>query len=390
MDELKSRIIYTFTAERLNEFKLKKSMASEIINSATYLNNLDNKTELNYDKDYYVDVSNLYKSNVDMKNLIIERILNNAFTQNNIYIILDENSKSRFKQDFITSFDEFKNIQTIYRNDKKYGIDFISLNDVELKRIEESLEDGLIGHIRFKEEFIKAIKNFPILYKLGEIKIFSLLICGNPGVGKTEVARILHKSLYPDSKMIKINLGNYKTQGALNSLIGSPIGFTGSERGGELSNKIRNSDSKIILIDEFEKADTDIFNFFYELLEDGKFTDLVGNEYDLNGYIIIFTTNLSKSNYKEKLPAPILSRFTLKSLFEDPTNIEKSEFISKRINELIEKYNKEIINPRITIQEIRNNIDYAVINNISDFRVINRVITNALINAIDNLKKRKR
>ena len=106
--------------------------------------------------------------------------------------------------------------------------------------------------------------------------------------------------------MIKINLGNYKTQGALNSLIGSPIGFIGSERGGELSNKIRNSDSKVILIDEFKKADTDIFNFFYELLEDGKFTDLTGNEYDLNGYIIIFTTNLSKDNYKEILPPPLV------------------------------------------------------------------------------------
>lgn len=387
MDNIQSKIIYTFTAERLNEFKNKKSITSEIINSTTYLNNLDSKVELNYDNDYYIDVSNLYKSNVDMKNLLIEKILSNAFTQNNIYIILDENSKSRFKQDFITSFDDFKTIQTIYEDDKESSIDFASLDNAILKRLEKSLKNNLIGHSVFKENFIEKIRNFPILYKLGEMKIFSLLICGNPGVGKTEVARILHKELYPDSKMIKINLGNYKTQGALNSLIGSPIGFIGSERGGELSNKIRNSDSKIILIDEFEKSDTDIFNFFYELLEDGKFTDLVGNEYDLNGYVIIFTTNLSKSNYKEILPAPLLSRFTLKCLFEDPTNIEKLEFINKRTKELFEKYNKEIINPKITIKKIRNNIDYEVINNISDFRVINRVIMNALIKAIDDSKK---
>ena len=175
------------------------------------------------------------------------------------------------------------------------------MSNENLKELGKSLQKDLIGHDRFKEDFLEKIKNFPILYKLDEMKIFSLLINGNPGVGKTEVARILHKSLYPDSKMIKINLGNYKTLGALNSLIGSPIGFIGSERGGELSNKIRNSDSKIILIDELEKADTDIFNFFYELLEDGKFTDLVGNEYNLNGYLIIFTTNLSKDNYKNVL-----------------------------------------------------------------------------------------
>ena len=184
---------------------------------------------------------------------------------------------------------------------ENYNIDFITMSNENLKELGKSLQKDLIGHDRFKEDFLEKIKNFPILYKLDEMKIFSLLINGNPGVGKTEVARILHKSLYPDSKMIKINLGNYKTLGALNSLIGSPIGFIGSERGGELSNKIRNSDSKIILIDELEKADTDIFNFFYELLEDGKFTDLVGNEYNLNGYLIIFTTNLSKDNYKNVL-----------------------------------------------------------------------------------------
>jgi hypothetical protein len=62
------------------------------------------------------------------------------------------------------------------------------------------------------------------------------------------LARILHETVYRNSSFIKINLGNYNTQGALNSLIGSPKGFFGSERGGELSNKIKNSDSKIIYI----------------------------------------------------------------------------------------------------------------------------------------------
>lgn len=318
--------------------------------------------------------------------MIIENIMYRIYLTNNVRIILNENSKNRFKQDFATSFDEFKSIQTIYEGEKIINYDFTNIDDDGIQKIVDSLKNNLIGHNAFKKEFLRKLKNFPILYKLGEMKIFSLLICGNPGVGKTELARILHKTIFEDSKMIKINLGNYKTQGALNSLIGSPIGFFGSERGGELSNKIRNSDSKVILIDEFEKADTDIFNFFYELLEDGRFTDLTGNEYDLTGYIIIFTTNLTKENFKDILPLPLISRFTLKSFFENPNHEEKLEFIEKRITKLLGLYKAENLQPQITAREIKNNLDYEQVDKISDFRIINRIITSALIDSIDEAK----
>ena len=382
---MKSKIVYTFTFERFNEFKTKKTINDEIITAIAFADK-SNPIQLEESKNYYVDISNLYKSNTETNNMLIESIMHQIYLTENVHVILNENSKNRFSQDFATSFDEFKPIQTIYEERDLVNYDFINIDNDGLKKIENSLTDELIGHNAFKKDFINKLKNFPILYKLGEMKIFSLLICGNPGVGKTELARIIHKTMYKDSKMIKINLGNYKTQGALNSLIGSPIGFIGSERGGELSNKIRNSDSKVILIDEFEKADTDIFNFFYELLEDGKFTDLTGNEYDLSGYIIIFTTNLSKNNYKEILPPPLISRFTLKSFFEDPNNEEKRAFIEKRIKKLLALYKTENLQPQITDKEIRNNLDYETINKISDFRVINRIIISALTREIDNAK----
>ena len=382
---MKSKIVYTFTFERFNEFKTKKTINDEIITAIAFADK-SNPIQLEESKNYYVDISNLYKSNTETNNMLIESIMHQIYLTENVHVILNENSKNRFSQDFATSFDEFKPIQTIYEERDLVNYDFINIDNDGLKKIENSLTDELIGHNAFKKDFINKLKNFPILYKLGEMKIFSLFICGNLGVGKTELARIIHKTMYKDSKMIKINLGNYKTQGALNSLIGSPIGFIGSERGGELSNKIRNSDSKVILIEKKKKADTDIFNFFYELLEDGKFTDLTGNEYDLSGYIIIFTTNLSKNNYKEILPPPLISRFTLKSFFEDPNNEEKRAFIEKRIKKLLALYKTENLQPQITDKEIRNNLDYETINKISDFRVINRIIISALTRAIDNAK----
>lgn len=382
---MKNKIVYTFTYERFNEFKTKKTANDEIITAIAFADK-SNPVQLEESKNYYVDISNLYKSNTETNNMLIESILHQIYLTENVYVILNENSKNRFSQDFATSFDQFKPIQTIYEKQDSVNYDFININDEGIKKIEESLTNNLIGHNLFKKDFLNKLKDFPILFKLGEMKIFSLLICGNPGVGKTELARILHETLYKESKMIKINLGNYKTQGALNSLIGSPIGFIGSERGGELSNKIRNSDSKVILIDEFEKADTDIFNFFYELLEDGKFTDLTGNEYNLNGYIIIFTTNLSKDNYKDILPPPLVSRFTLKSFFENPNNMEKQAYIEKKINKLLEVYKEENLQPKINANEIKNNLDYEAISKISDFRVINRIIISALMKTIDNAK----
>lgn len=383
--KMKNKIVYTYTYERLNEFKTKKD-ASDYILTAIDFTDTNNPMKFEITNKYFVDISNLYKSNMDSNNILIEKIMHQVYLTENAYVILNENSKNKFGQDFAASFDKFEPIQSIYEKNDVINNDFINIDEERWENLKKTLTDDLIGHNEFKKDFLNKLKVFPILYKLGEMKIFSILLCGKPGVGKTELARIIHKTMFKDSKIIKINLGNYKTQGALNSLIGSPLGFIGSERGGELSNKIRNSDSKVILIDEFEKADTDIFNFFYELLEDGKFTDLTGNEYDLNGYIIIFTTNLSKENYKEILPPPLLSRFTLKSFFESPNYSEKQAFIEKRINDLLHLYKKEKLQPEITYEKIKNNLDNEKIKKISDYRVINRIILSALTKTIDEEK----
>ena len=92
---------------------------------------------------------------------------------------------------------------------------------------------------------------------MGNSRFFSVLICGASGIGKTEVARLLHQKLAADEPMIKINFGNYSAQDALNSLIGSPRGYIGSNKG-ELPDKLMRSRSKVILIDEFEKANSQI------------------------------------------------------------------------------------------------------------------------------------
>ena len=191
---MKSKIIYTFTFERLNEFKNKKQINDEIITAIDFGDKY-NSNQFENSNNYYVDISNLYKTNIESNNILIEKIMYQIYLTENVHIILNENSKNRFSQDFATSFDEFKPIQTIYEKKDLANYDFININNNGLKKIEKSLNDDLIGHDSFKKDFINKLKDFPILYKLGEMKIFSLLICGNPGVGKTELARIIHKTM---------------------------------------------------------------------------------------------------------------------------------------------------------------------------------------------------
>ena len=187
--------------------------------------------------------------------------------------------------------------------------------------------------------------------------------------------------MYPKEPPIKINFGNYSGKGSLWSLIGSPKGYMGSETGGELTNKITNSKSKIIVIDELDKADATIFNFFYEMLEDGQYTDLVGKVVDLDGYIVIFTANLDSSNFQEMIPEPLFSRFDMTYEFQQLTTEDKKRFVSEFIDVLIAEYEKNIgqLNSKNIKDELMKN-SYHTYTNV---RLIKRDVMNAFVDLVD-------
>lgn len=216
-------------------------------------------------------------------------------------------------------------------------VDNYEIDNDMLQKIVESLVCKLMGHEDFKKDFSFNLKKFVLLNKMKQRKIFSIFLTGESGIGKTEFAKILSNIMYPKESIIKINFGNYSNEGVLNSLIGSPLGYIGSEEGGELINKMSLSKSKVILIDEFEKATPSVFHFFYELLEDGKFTDRHGVEHDLDGYIIVFTSNISKERYIEYIPDPLKSRFDMVYQFIGLSSEEKIRFINESAKTLITK-----------------------------------------------------
>ena len=192
-------------------------------------------------------------------------------------------------------------------------------------------------------------------------------------MGKTETARILSKLLAPGEPLPKVNFGNYSSKDSLNSLIGSPRGYMGSEEG-ELTMKIERSNSGVILIDEFEKGDSTVWSFFLDLLENGKFTDSQGDEHDLNGYTIVFASNTPRTEVHSKFPPELLSRFNLKVNFKPLNDKEKKTFVSRYITSVAEKYrssiDESVENPDVIAERALQDIDTANEENI-------RVLKNA-------------
>ena len=214
--------------------------------------------------------------------------------------------------------------------------------------------------------------------KAKEQKVLSVFLFGASGIGKTEVARLLANGLQEDCYLAKINFQNYSSQDALNSLIGSPAGYIGCDHG-ELSDKIQKSKVGVLLCDEFEKTTRPVFSFFLELLEEGRFTDSMAREYDLDGYIIVFTSNIpNEAEYKKAIPQELQTRFDLVCEFEEPTSAEKVEFLDLLLEKAYEKYPDQFAAIALTEEDkgYLYNFDY---NGLAALRDIKQVFNNRLI-----------
>ena len=237
---------------------------------------------------------------------------------------------------------------------------------------------NLIGHNYFKERLRYALKNFIALNKAKEQTVLSIFLFGASGIGKTEVARLIANGLQNDCYLAKINFQNYSSQDALNSLIGSPAGYVGCNHG-ELSEKIQKSKVGVLLCDEFEKTTRPVFSFFLELLEEGRFTDSMAREYNMDGYVIIFTSNLlSEAEYKKAIPPELQTRFDLVCEFEEPTTAEKKAFLDLLLEMAKTKYSKQFAEIEMTEDEKKKlyAFDYS---SLSALRDIKRVFNNRLM-----------
>ena len=266
---------------------------------------------------------------------------------------------------------DVKSLEQAFELDKRIITNIVDIDSASMNRLEEYLESHLFGNTKFRKRLIQELKRFRLFNSIGERKVFSAFVCGPSGIGKTLTAKLLHDFLAPQEKYIKINLGNYSDHNALSSLIGSPRGYVGSSRG-ELSSKIEESKSTVILIDEFEKASREVHNFFLELLSDGRFTDSQGREFDLNKYIIIFTSNIGEADLQATITPELRSRFDLMYKMVLLTNEEKKQYVRYKVNYYLEKINAAY-GIRISIEDIEHMVKHKIAQ-LDNIRLITREI----------------
>lgn len=307
--------------------------------------------------------------------LIIESIVNKFQEDWPVYFVIDKRYTYIIKDTMFYLVKGVKPFETELSIEIEKSQSLIDLSEKEFEKLTTNIQENLIGNLKFKSRLQEELRKYRVFNKLGYQPIFSALLCGSSGIGKTEVARILHKTLSPGESFIKINFGNYSDQNALSSLIGSPRGYIGSSKG-ELSEKLNNSKSRVILIDEFEKCDKQVQNFFLQLLEDGIFTDSLGRDYDLDKYIIIFTANLPAEDVSKKLSRELISRFNLKYSLSKLTEEEKKLYVKKRATSIVEDvYTKFGLNIKTETETVIEQIDVA---NYDNMRDINNIIMNKI------------
>lgn len=212
-----------------------------------------------------------------------------------------------------------------------------------LKVLDQILHQRVIGQNEAVEAVAKAIRRGRVGLKDPNRPIGSFLFLGPTGVGKTELSKALAEAMFGDENaLIRVDMSEYMEKHSVSKLIGSPPGYVGFEEGGQLSEKVRRNPYSVILFDEIEKADSDIFNILLQVLDDGHITDSQGRKVDFKNTIIIMTSNAGAGRIMEPKQLGFSNAMDAErdheqmknNVMEEVKRIFKPEFIN-RIDDII-------------------------------------------------------
>ena len=186
------------------------------------------------------------------------------------------------------------------------GIPLTRLAESEMEKLlkmEEEMKKRIVGQDEAISALAKAIRRSRAGIKDPRRPIGSFIFLGPTGVGKTETAKVLAEFLFNDrDAVIEINMSEYMEKFNISKLIGAPPGYVGYEEGGQLTEKVRRKPYSVILFDEFEKADPEVFHILLQIMEEGVLNDSFGRRVSFRNSIIILTSNIgTKTLSKNKM-----------------------------------------------------------------------------------------
>ncbi len=172
----------------------------------------------------------------------------------------------------------------------------------KLLMLEEELHKRVIGQDNAIEAIANAVRRSKTGLQDEGRPIGSFFFLGSTGVGKTELARSLAEFLFNDVQaMIRIDMSEYMEKHSVSRLIGAPPGYVGYDEGGQLTESVRRKPYSVLLLDEVEKAHSDVFNILLQVLDEGRLTDSKGTTVNFTNTIIIMTSNLGSSLIMEEM-----------------------------------------------------------------------------------------
>ncbi len=182
------------------------------------------------------------------------------------------------------------------------GVPVTKLTETESDRLlnmESILHQRVIGQDEAVTAVSKAVRRAHSGLKDPKRPIGSFLFLGPTGVGKTELAKALAEALFDDEdNIVRIDMSEYMEKFAVSRLTGAPPGYVGYEEGGQLTEAVRRNPYSLILLDEIENANPDVFNLLLQVLDDGRLTDSQGRVVDFKNTVIIMTSNIGAKEIK--------------------------------------------------------------------------------------------
>lgn len=288
-------------------------------------------------------------------------------------------------------------VESLMEDDKS------KLNDLDLE-----LKKQVKGQDYAIELVSKAIRKSRVGINDPNKPIGTFVFMGPTGVGKTELAKSLARILFNSEKeLIRFDMSEFSEKHSVSKLIGSPPGYIGYEEGGKLTEAVRRKPYSILLFDEIEKANNEVFNLFLQILDDGIITDSQGRTVNFKNTVVIMTSNIGsnlilegKNNEKElfkelqsffrpefinrideivtfqSLSPNIVSQIIQKELSELNERLKEKEYLVSYSKEVIIKIGKEGFDPLFGARPLKRYISRHIENLIVDFIIDNSMKTN--------------
>jgi ATP-dependent Clp protease ATP-binding subunit ClpC len=185
-------------------------------------------------------------------------------------------------------------VLTVVSSMTKIPVNKLSTDDkTSLIDLEKSLQQDVIGQQEAVTKIAKAIRRNRLGIKDPNKPIGSFIFLGSTGVGKTHLAKQLAKQIFGSvDNLIRVDMSEYQEKHTISRLIGSPPGYVGYEEGGQLTEQVKNKPYSVILFDEVEKANKEIFHTLLQMLDEGHLTDSLGRKINFKNCLIIMTSNI--------------------------------------------------------------------------------------------------